>query len=335
MRKIVSFTILFMLLFAGCSKTGIEDRMGGPEITATPDIKVPKKDNNTWLIQVTDSKKAIVPFSGKPLEFTLNFYMVAWKNGGNDVNGNYEGRALVTFDFDYKKLSDKEVSYTGNVFTDNLIDMKFEISPYNSGQFDKIRKAGADELYIAPLGSFNGMSAFLGSVNAAKWEAWQAKDSKSGDILLKVDDSFSDSKKVPIGINLLISGERITVDIPTYNSTWKLSYFNGSIGKNKDGKDPLDIFRDILITRMEQRQETVNNQNVNTNPAAGGEKNNSTGTNGGYLKDSEGHEGFDTNGDGKLDMWVDDDGNVRMDLDKDGKWDPVIKGEFSDGGLKQ
>jgi hypothetical protein len=38
-------------------------------------------------------------------------------------------------------------------------------------------------------------------------------------------------------------------------------------------------------------------------------------------------------GDGKLDMWFDNEGNVWSDFDKDGSFELIPEGEYSDGAL--
>ncbi|MDF2521141.1 MAG: hypothetical protein K0R84_1769 [Clostridia bacterium] len=331
MRKIISL-ILVLLLLAGC---GSQPELDTPK--DLPDIEEKSTETNgseqySWLIQSSDSKKFTynIPTVDKPLDITITLNLVAWKHGGNDVYGDYEGRALITFDVDYSKLSDGDVSISGNAFTDSIGDMSFEITPYDRDEYDKIRKSGSEDLSLAPLRVFSGMSAFLADFNHAKFEAAQAIDRDTGKILYNVNEGVSDEEKIPIGINFLVDGEDVTIDIPTYNSTWKLDFFRGSITQNKDGVNPIDTFRDILISRMEQRQELSENAGSGTTSSDSETGNEGSGS---YMTDDQGREGFDTNGDGKLDMWMDENGDMRMDLDHDGVWDPVIEGEFSEGAL--
>jgi hypothetical protein len=50
----------------------------------------------------------------------------------------------------------------------------------------------------------------------------------------------------------------------------------------------------------------------------------------GFAVDSEGREGIDTNGDGRLEIYYGEDGEARADFDGDGKYD-IIDSEYSSG----
>ncbi len=337
-RKVISILAVLMLVITGCadkintepSDTEASSTISKQKIAAENSDE--KSKGYDWIIEVNDSKNGsyAIPMSDKTMNFTVNLYFIAWKNGGNDIYGNYNGRALITFDIDNKSFSDEEINYSGNVLLDSLCDeINFKIAQYNKDEYDKIKKTGPEELSLAPLGTFNGMSIFSPMFIAGRWGSLKAVDKDSGKVVYDENYANQDDEKFPVSINLLTGGDRVTVDIPTYNSVWKLDFFRGSITQNKEGKDPIKLFRDKLLDRIEQNQKFSENK-------TGGEQSNSeppSDVNGKFITDSEGREGFDLDGDGKLDMWMDENDNMRMDLDKDGKWDPVIEGEYSDGAI--
>lgn len=364
MKKYLTFILLIICLFTGCSgksglnkavsqseeqlqqvqtngqPAGIQKESETTEETRRMGVKEPSDQSEAgqdykWLIQVSDSKNGNipVPMSDKSLNFKCTLYFVAWKNGGEDIYGTYEGRALITFDIDESKLSDKNVSVTGTAMLDSMMDVNFEILPYDNEEYDRIKKSGTDDISPAPLSTFTGMSAFTGMHEAVKWETVKAIDKKTGKMVLNVNNGSSDSQKYSIGINILVNNEKVTVDIPTYNSTWKLDFFRGSITKNEAGLNPIDIFRDTLITRMEKKQEVSERAKENSK-GSDNDPEVPSGTTSSYMTDSEGREGFDTNGDGNLDMWMDENGDMRMDLDQNGQWDPVIESDWGEGALE-
>lgn len=359
----ISTICLVSLFLSACGTGGAPGSQDGSGNAAVQTV-TENTDLHKWIINVSDSKKGTytVPESGRSFDYTAALNLIAWKNGGDDIFGDYRGKWLISFDVDYDKLSDSDVKFAGNVLVDRLCnDMSFTISPYNSDGYKKIKKSMPGSVYVVPLVKYDGMSSFTAEEIPVKREDWQATDAKSGETLFNADFSFSDGEKVPVGVNMLIRKKEVVADIPTYSSVWKLDYFYGSITENTDGKDPEALFNNIISSRAQKMQ----GENNGSNPGKG-DNESGTGTGsyttdsegrkgfdadgdgetdtwydedgnmqsdaiqGGYVTDSEGHEGLDVDGDGKLDMWMDEDGDTHMDINKDGKLE-IIRGEYSDG----
>lgn len=362
---IISTLCLVSLFLSACGAGGAPGSQHGAGSAAVQTM-AENADRHKWIINVSDSKSSTytIPVSGKPFDYTVTLNLIAWKNGGDDIFGDYKGKWLITFDTDYSKLSDSDVKFAGGVLVDRLCnDMSFTISPYSSEEYRKIKKALPHSVSVEPLVKYDGMTSFTAEETPVKREAWQAADAKSGKALFNADFSFSDGELYPVGVNMLTRKDEVVVDIPTYSSVWKLGYFYGGIAENTDGKDPEALFNNILVSRTQKMQ----GGNTGSNPGEGGNESGggagpyttdsggrmgfdtdddgetdtwydedgnmqSDAIQGGYITDSEGHEGLDADGDGKLDMWVDEEGNTHFDVNKDGKLE-VIKGEYSDGAV--
>lgn len=358
----IGILCLASLICSACGTGGVTGSQDSPGNDAVQ-TGAGDADLHKWIINVSDSKNGTytIPINGKSFDYTATLNLIAWKNGGDDIFGDYEGKWLINFSVDYEKLSDSDVEFAGNVLVDMLCDeMSFTISPYSSEGYSKIKKSMPGSVTVEPLVKSDGMTSFTAEEIPVKREDWQAADTKSGKTLFNADFSFSDGEKVPVGVNMLTRKDEVVVDIPTYSSVWKLGHFYGSITENTEGKDPEALFNDILASRAQKLQE----DNTGSNPGEGGNESGSgselyttdaegkkgfdtdgdgeTDTwydedgnmqsdviQGRYITDSEGHEGLDSDGDGKLDMWVDEEGNTHIDINNDGKLE-VIKGEYSD-----
>lgn len=339
MRKLFLFFILILALCA-CSSKGTtksptakpQDELGNnssnPNNAANP-AKPSDSAVYNWLITTSDTKKTAlnVPSTGKSIDITVTLYFVAWKNGGEDMFGEYEGRALIAFDGDMSKLSSGGISFTGGFMDDNICEnISFELLPYNQ---ETIQADGSEDIDLAPLAKFVGQSEFITDECLINQQTWKAL--ADGEVKLDINSSFSDGEKYPQGFILKADESTVFVSVPTFTQTYNLDYFKGELIKTTDEIEPMEWFRDTVMTRMEERLAMSESQGESSAPDVADESQELP--QGGYFTDSEGHEGFDLDGDGKLDMWFDDEGNVWSDLDNDGNFEPAPEGEFSEGAL--
>ena len=332
MRKLFCLFLVLILTLCACNSEGDTDSpTAKPQSEAQSNSPAPSKAAiYNWLIKTSDTKKTIlnVPATGNSIDITITLYFVAWKNGGEDMFGKYEGRALIAFDSDMSKLSSGGLSYTGGFMDDNICEnISFEIVPCNQ---EAIKTEGSADIDLAPLAKFVGQSNFITDEYLVNQQTWQAL--ADGQVKLDVNSSFSDEEKYPQGFSLKADDSTVIVSVPTFTQTYNLDYFTGKIIKTTDEIKPIEWFRDTVMTRMEERLamgEQAQDQPIA--PDAAGESGELP--QGSFITDSEGREGFDVDGDGQLDMWFDDEGNMWEDFDKDGNFEPVPEGTFSDDGL--
>jgi hypothetical protein len=340
MRKLFCLIFILILALCACSSKGTtESSTVEPQEELRNNSNPSNETNSTapsdsagynWLITTSDTKKTTlnVPSTGKSIDITVTLYFVAWKNGGEDMFGKYEGRALITFDGDLSKLSSGSLSFTGGFMDDNICEnIFFEMMPYNQ---EAIKVDGSEDIDLAPLAKFVGQSDFVTDEYLINQQTWQAL--ADGEVKLDVNSSFSDGEKYPQGFSLKADESTVIVSVPTFTQTYNLDYFKGEIIKTTDEIKPVEWFRDTVMTRMEERLAMgEQSQGESTEPDAGDDSQELP--QGSFITDSEGREGFDMDGDGKLDIWFDDEGNVWSDFDKDGNFEPIPEGTFSDGAL--
>jgi len=340
MRKLFLFFILILALCACSSKSATESPTAKPQDELRSNSSDPSNTANpakpsdsagyNWLITTSDTKRTAlnVPSTGKSIDITVTLYFVAWKNGGEDMFGEYEGRALIAFDGDMSKLSSGSLSFTGGFMDDNICEnISFEMMPYNQ---EAIQADGSEEIDLTPLAKFVGQSDFITDEYLINQQTWKAL--ADGEVKLDVNSSFSDGEKYSQGFSLKADDSTVIVSVPTFTQTYNLDYFKGEIIKTTDEINPVELFRDTVVTRMEERLAMgEQSQGESTIPDALGESQEFP--QGSFISDSQGREGFDLDGDGNLDMWFDDEGNAWSDFDKDGNFEPVTEGTFSDGAL--
>ena len=78
-----------------------------------------------WQIKVSDTKNfsyAVPDGNGGVINMTAALYFIAWKQGGEDMFGQYEGRALVGLNMDLSQAGTGGVSYSGGVLQDGISD---------------------------------------------------------------------------------------------------------------------------------------------------------------------------------------------------------------------
>lgn len=339
MRKLSCLFFILLLILCACSAKGADsqtvkpqDEIGynDPKPDNTPDSPEPGESSGyNWLMTASDTKKTAlnVPATGKSIDITVTLYFVAWKNGGEDMFGEYEGRALIAFDGDMSNLSSDSLSFTGGFMDDSICEnISFVMKPYDQ---EVVKADDSEDIDLAPLAKFVGQSDFITDEYLINQQTWQAL--VDGEVKLDVNSSISDGEKYPQGFILKADESTVVISVPTYTQTYNLDYFNGKIIKTTDDINPVEWFRDTVMTRMEERLAMGESQERSTSPDAQNESQELP--QGSFMTDSEGREGFDMDGDGKLDMWFDDEGNVWSDFDKDGNFELIPEGEFSDDGL--
>jgi hypothetical protein len=328
--KKITIIFLALLMITACSDMKDSPDPQDKPAAGTAQIEQHSAKPKQWLIEVSDTKKGTyqIPSSNKSFDYSATLHLIAWKNGGDDIFGNYTGRWLIHFDVDYAKLSDNAVQFAGNVMVDRLCnEMSFAILPYSADAYANIRKTMPGTVGVIPLVKMDGMSSFTANETPVKREEWKAIDINSGKLLHTEDTGFASGEKVPVGVNLLTAKDEVTIDIPTYSYVWKLSYFIGKIGKNAAGKDQNELFNSILAANAKKMQQKSSGKSSSAAPGMGkntGVNDKDTGAdagnggsgNGSYTTDSKGRKGFDTDGDGKADTWYDKDGNMQSDAIK-------------------
>lgn len=186
----------------------------------------PLKECN-WTVKVSDTQKGSLNMGGKQIDATLTLELLALKNGGTDVYGKYTGKADIKVDIDISKLSDEDIIYiNGATFNRKCDVLEFSVIPYDSAEYIKHIPAMSGKVSIAPLGYFNAMANFQSDWSTVLNEDWQAKGEN---LFYDGKRSYGDAEQVPIGINCLIEGAGIKVEIPTYSLTWNVTAFKGTV----------------------------------------------------------------------------------------------------------
>jgi len=101
-------------------------------------------------------------------------------------------------------------------------------------------------------------------------------------------------------------------------AAYGLEAFSGTITKADTPTDARSWFRDNVLTRMEERLSLSEQSAGQQEPAPDSGE---AAVQSGLMVDSEGREGMDTNGDGRLDIYYGEDGKVWADFDGDGKYE--------------
>jgi len=301
-----------------------DDKGGGP--------KDERPEGLDWTIDVDDtiSGKYQLPAGGKVLEYNITLRLAAWKSGGDEVFGRYTGEAYILFEFDESGLSDADYLYMGGgTFNRKCENLEFEVEVYDQEELNQKIVPIPDKVSVVPLRKFNAM-AFSDSV----WSTILQMDQtvigrKSGDTLSQIKDSSGESSSDVMGIDLFIDNGHVTVDIPTYRLTWNCGYFTGTVVSSPLGtakRHKLDM-PDVRLMdpdatdngEKEIPDQIQQNENDFEYPIDVPNE-----LNGQYIQDDpNGLSGFDRNGDGKVDMYIGDDGKLYFDLNLDGVFDDL------------
>lgn len=318
-KSLLIILLMIVFTFSGCSSSvGAAASNPAPNTTApaTPVISTnPEEELKQcdWTIRVNDTKTGTykLPIGNKGIEFEMVVDLIAWKSGGADVYGKYEGEAWITFKVDESKMSDQDILMTGGALFDRRCEkMEFEIIPYDSEEFIKHIPALPGKTRIAPLGNYNGMSIFLCNWTTVLHENQKAIDQKTGNTLLDSKSDSNDGESVPMGISMLIEGASVTADIPTYNALWGVGYFMGTItgDPTRSGK------REGLKAPDRGKEDTEQASDAGT-----------------YNAENAKIPTMPSEEDGKIDIHFGVDGSVGIDTDGDGVPDQIYESECSDG----
>ncbi len=310
--------VISSLTLSGCGRA-VQKMPKNEQASATQEEKEavdePRASDPYWLIKVSDTKNfsyAIPNGNGGTIDMTATLHFIAWKKGGEEMFGQYEGRALVALDMDLGKAGDGGVTCTGGVMDDSISDnISFELIPV---QQEAVTAKGED-IDLAPLAKFIGQAEIITDKYVVSQQNWKAL--ADGQVKLDVNGSFGDGSKYSQGFSLKSGENSILVSVGDLTAAYQLEAFSGTITKANIPSDALSWFRDKVMSRMEERlslSEQSTGQQMPNAPSGDATQN-------GLTVDSEGREGMDTNGDGRLDIYFGEDGNVWADFDGDGKYE--------------
>lgn len=306
-----------------------------------------------WTINADDtiSGKYQLPGGGKALDYNITLRLVAWKSGGEEVYGSYEGEAYILFEFDESGLSDADYLYMGGgTFNRRCEKLEFEVKVFDREAVNQkiIPLPDTDTISIMPLRNFNAM-AYSDSVWSTMLHMDQTvQDRKSGDTLSQIEGGSGESSSDVMGIDLFIDNEHVTINIPTYRLTWECGYFTGTVVSSPLGtakRDKLDM-PDARLGYPDAGLENPNAGLVNPNSADGNpfespdedkwenpyEAFQNEFSDKYIQKDPNGLSGYDMNGDGKVDAYIGDDGLLNFDLNFDGVFDDLDNTEGAEYG---
>ncbi|MEA4912671.1 MAG: hypothetical protein VB092_08705 [Oscillospiraceae bacterium] len=274
-----------------------------------------------WRIEASDTKNftyTIPNGNGGAIDMTATLHFIAWKAGGEEMFGQYEGRALVAFDMDLSKAGTGGVTVMGGAMDDSISDnISFELIP---AQQEAVPAEGED-IELAPLAKFIGQAEIITDEYTISQQNWKAL--ADGQIKLDVNGSFGDGAKNAQGFVLKAGEDTVLISVGDFAAAYNLDAFRGTISKTEAGEDPRSWFRDKVMSRMEERLSSSSQSGDQQPPEAGSGH---ADAQQGFTVDSEGREGIDTNGDGRLEMYFDEDGNVYSDFDGDGKYEAADTG---------
>lgn len=273
-----------------------------------------------WRIEVSDTKYftyTIPNGNGGVIDMTATLHFIAWKEGGAEMFGQYEGRALVAFDMDLSKAGNGGITFMGGAMEDSISDkISFELLP---AQRETITAEGED-IDLAPLAKFIGQAEIITDEYTISQQGWKAL--ADGQVKLDVNDSFGDGAKNAQGFVLKAGEDTVLISVGDFAAAYNLGAFQGTISKTETETDPRSWFREKVMTRMEERLSSSEQASSQQPPEA---DSGDVADQNGLTVDSKGREGMDTNGDGKLEIYFGEDGNVWADFDGDGKYE--IAGE--------
>ena len=321
-RRCCAVLIMFTLCAAvltGCGSAG----QRAPE-SSQPSVAQAEKEaadkalasGPYWLIEVSETKNfayTIPNGNGGVIDMTATLYFIAWKVGGKEMFGQYEGRALVAFDMDLSKAGTGSVTVMGGAMDDSISDnISFELIP---AQQEAVTAKGED-IDLAPLAKFIGQAEIITDEYTISRQNWKAL--ADGQVKLDVNGSFGDGAKNAQGFMLKAGENTVLISVGDFAAAYNLDAFRGTISKTEMGADPHSWFRDKVMSRMEERLSSPDLSSGQQPPEAGS---GNAAAQSGLTVDSEGREGIDTNGDGRLDIYFGEDGNIWADLDGDGNYE--------------
>ncbi len=322
-RFVLTSIIIGALALSGCGGAAQKTPKGSQPNAAQTEKEAADEGLTSgpyWLIEASDSKNfayTIPNGSGGVIDMTATLYFIAWKAGGEEMFGQYEGRALVTFDMDLSKAGTGGVTFMGGAMDDSISDnISFELIP---AQREAVSAKGED-IDLAPLVKFIGQAEIITGEYTISQQNWKAL--ADGQVKLDVSGSFGDGAKNAQGFVLKAGEDTVLISVADFAAAYNLDAFRGTISKTESGADPRSWFRDKVMSRMEERLASTEQPGAQQLPET---VPSDADAQEGLTVDSKGREGMDTNGDGRLDIYFGEDGNVWADFDGDGKYE--IAGE--------
>ena len=277
-----------------------------------------------WLIETSDTKNftyTIPNGNGGSIDMGVTLHFIAWKPGGEEMFGQYEGRALVTFDMDLSKAGTGGVTVMGGAMDDSISDnISFELIPAQQ----EAATAKDEDIELVPLEKFIGRAEIITDEYTISQQNWKAL--ADGQVKLDVNGSIGDGAKNAQGFVLKAGENTVLISVGDFVAAYNLDAFRGTISKTEAGADPRSWFRDKVMSRMEERLSSSNQSDGQQPPEAGPSD---AAAQSSLTVDSEDREGMDTNGDGRLDIYFGEDGNVWADFDGDGKYEIAGEAENS------
>lgn len=296
-----------------------------------------------WTINVDDtiSGKYQLPGGGKALKYNITLRLAAWKSGGEEVYGRYEGEAYILFEFDESGLSDADYLYTGGgTFNRTCETLEFEVEVYDQEKLNQQTVPLPDDIVsVVPLRTFYAMASSKSVWSTILQMDQTVSSRKSGDTLSQIEGGSGESSSDNMGIDLFIDNGHVTVDIPTYRLTWNCGYFTGTVvssplgtaKRNKLDMPDAGLENPDAADDGEKETPAQNQQNEINWENPFGAPQNELGDK--YIqKDPNGLSGYDMNGDGKVDAYIGDDGQLNFDLDFDGVFDDLDNTEETEWG---
>ncbi len=312
MKKRITYFIIAGILSSALMMTGCGDSAGKAPKPEQPDSSGPY-----WLIETSDTKDfsyAVPGGSGGTIDMTATLYFTAWKEGGEEMFGQYKGRALVALDMDLSQAGSGGVEFTGGVMDDSISDdISFELLP---AQQEAVTADGED-IDLAPLIQTIGQADIMTEDYMITQQNWKAL--ADGEVKLDVNGGFGDGKRYRQGFDLKAGKDSVLVSVRDLAVSYGLEAFSGTITKSDTSPDALSWFRDKVMSRMEERLSSSEQSAGQQTP----ESDYGNAYQNGLATDSEGREGMDTNGDGKFEIYIGEDGRTWADFDGDGKYEIV------------
>jgi len=321
---LVVLILCITAILTGCGGTGQKGTESShPSVVQTEKESAEKEiaDEDSfsgpyWRIEASDTKNftyKIPNSNGGAIDMTATLYFIAWKAGGEEMFGQYEGRALVAFNMDLSKVGTGGVTFMGGAMDDSISDnISFELT---TAQQESVTAKGED-IDLASLVKFIGQAEIITDEYTISQQDWKAL--ADGQVKLDVSGSFGDGARNAQGFVLRAGEDTVLISVGDFTTAYKLDDFRGTISKSEAGEDPRSWFRDKVMSRMEERLSSSEQAGGQQPPEAltGDEANQN-----GLTVDSQGREGMDTNGDGKLEIYFGEDGKVYADFDRDGKYE--------------
>lgn len=258
-QKIIIYVMILTLLlvsgFSGCSRIAGDNGK-------TPGSKNELLDCN-WILKV-DQTIPVKDKDGMTVEYTL--VLIAEKEGGTDVSGEYHGAAYIGAKLDISEFSNEAVEMTGGFNIEAFgNDISFDIVPYDIESYSNygVKKG---EIGIAPLVKYETMALLSPEMTGTGVINPYLEGRQEGSVSGGVNEGVTST--VPVPMKITINSGKVNVDLPTFKIG---RHFEGQLlGIPKGDTEQYDE----LLEKIEKLKEET-----------GDEKDGPTGDNGGGFGD--------------------------------------------------